>query len=330
MTERKAAEEALLDSEERYRVLFENASIGIAHTLPEGRFLRANPAFATMLGYTSPEELISTVTDIPGQVYVDIKKRSEIVGDLLKRGGWNSFEADLRRKDGGTITVNIVARKVLKPDGTLAYLESFAEDVTERRRAEAALIESEEKFRVLSDQSLVGIHIIQNGEFKDAHQATAEICGYSIEEIMQWAPDEYAKVIHPDDLPLVLEQARKKQAGEKDAIASYEWRLVARSGEIKWIQSFSKTIPYGEGLADFVMMTDITERKQAEEAMEKSEARYRTIFDSTGTAMFLVERDSIISETNREMQQVFGYSREEVEGKKRYTEFLMPEDVEIK
>jgi two-component system, cell cycle sensor histidine kinase and response regulator CckA len=142
-----------------------------------------------------------------------------------------------------------------------------------RKQAEAVLRESEEKFRLLSDQSLMGIHIICNGVFVYVNKASSEIIGYPIEEMTNWKPNEFAKVIHPDDLAFVMEQAKKKQTGGKDIVVNYEWRLISKSGTIKWIESFSKTVPFGKELADFVMMIDITDRKRSAEEKMKLEAR---------------------------------------------------------
>jgi PAS domain S-box-containing protein len=136
ITEKKRVEEAMQESEENYRSLFQNASIGIFHSLPEGRFLRVNPALAQMMGYGSPEEMVSTVTDIGAQIYIDSKEHSEIFSATLENTGWVYAENRYRRKDGAAITANLAVRKVLRPDGTIAYMEGFVEDISERRRAE--------------------------------------------------------------------------------------------------------------------------------------------------------------------------------------------------
>ncbi len=135
ITERKRAQEALADSEKSYRSLFENASMGIFHSLPEGRFLRVNPALATMLGYASPEELVTQITDIGAQIYVDWKKRREIT-KVVQEESWIYVESSFRRKDGNILMANLSACRVLNPDGTLAYLEGFVEDITARRQTE--------------------------------------------------------------------------------------------------------------------------------------------------------------------------------------------------
>jgi len=137
-------------SEENYRGLFENASIGIFHSLPEGTFLRVNPAYARMFGYASPAEMVSAVTNISTQLFVDSEKRSDLLAATMENGGWVYAENRYRRKDGAMLTANMSMRKVLKADGTIAYLEGFVEDITKRKQMEEALRESEEKYRELS------------------------------------------------------------------------------------------------------------------------------------------------------------------------------------
>jgi PAS domain S-box-containing protein len=147
VAERKLAETAQRESEENYRRLFQNASIGIFHSLPEGRFLRVNPALAAMLGYASPEELISTVTDIRTQIYLDTNRHAAVLGNTLQREGWVYAENRYRRKDGSVLIGNLAVRKELHADGTLAYLEGFVEDITERKR----MAEAEREHRALAE-----------------------------------------------------------------------------------------------------------------------------------------------------------------------------------
>ena len=134
---------------------------------------------------------------------------------------------------------------------------------------EKALCESEEKFRLLSEQSLVGITIIQNDIFKYVNQELSKIVEYPIEKMLNWGPGEFAKVVHPDDRDFVVEQARRKQLGREDVFVNYDFRVITNTGKIKWVELYSKTISFDGRNADFIIMLDITDRKRAEEKLKK-------------------------------------------------------------
>ena len=147
ITERKKAEKALRESEEHFRNLFEHAPVGIFHSIVGGRFLAVNPALVTMLGYSSPEELVVKTDDMTTQIYVDPEERPKIMHDLLSTDGWVHYDEVLwRRKDQEIISVDMTGRKVLNSSGELSYLEGFIEDITERKQIEQALKDNEEKF----------------------------------------------------------------------------------------------------------------------------------------------------------------------------------------
>jgi diguanylate cyclase (GGDEF)-like protein/PAS domain S-box-containing protein len=134
-------------SEERYRSLFQNASMGIFHSSAEGKFIQVNPTLANMFGYASPEDMVASITDINTQIYVDSIKRAQLLSEAQQLDGWVYAENRYRHKDGRIITANLAVRKVLDSDGKLAYLEGFVEDITERRRVE----EAEREQRILAE-----------------------------------------------------------------------------------------------------------------------------------------------------------------------------------
>ncbi|OPY90235.1 MAG: putative diguanylate cyclase YegE [Syntrophus sp. PtaU1.Bin208] len=146
-TERKRAEIALAEGEALYRNLFESALIGMFQSTLEGRFLRINQAYATMLGYESPAEVISTITDTATQIHADPRNRAELLA-AVDRDGWFYAEQPYLRKDGGVMIGKLSVRKVVKGDGVSAYLEGIVEDITERKKTEKALQESERELRV--------------------------------------------------------------------------------------------------------------------------------------------------------------------------------------
>jgi len=135
ITERKQAEEALRQAEEKYRAIFEDAVVAIFQSTPDGRYTIANPAMARMLGYDSPEELVTSITDISQQVYVDPKNREEFKRLLTKQGTVSDFECQIYRKDGSKMWISANARAVFKA-GVLVGYDGMNEDITDRKVAE--------------------------------------------------------------------------------------------------------------------------------------------------------------------------------------------------
>jgi PAS domain S-box-containing protein len=158
--------------------------------------------------------------------------------------------------------------------------QQLRKEITERKQAQEALQESEEKFRLLSEQSMLGIIIVQDDLVKYVNQATSSISEYSIEETLNWEPKEFIKVFHPEDRSFSMEQAQKKQVGKKDVVVNYQMRLISKSGKIKWIELYSKSVIFGGKTADFITIVDINERKQAEEALRESEERFRELVEN--------------------------------------------------
>jgi len=174
--------------------------------------------------------------------------------------------------------------------GDIAFALHDMELEEAHRRANEALQESEDKFRTLSEQSLVGITLVQDYLFKYANQTLSAIFEYSIEEMLNWKPKEYAKIIHSDDLAFVMRQAQRKQLGDEDVVTNYEWRVVTKTGKVKWVETYSKTISYEGKTADFVTVIDITERKQAEEERKR-------------TALLLQENVEQLEEAKRRVEE---------------------------
>jgi diguanylate cyclase (GGDEF)-like protein/PAS domain S-box-containing protein len=139
ITERKKIEEALRQAEEKYRAIFEDAVVGIFRSTPEGRYIDVNPSMARMLGYHSPDELVTSITDISRQVYVDPHRRVELKRLLGEQGMVKNFECAVYRKDGSTMWFSANMRAVFE-DGVLVRYEGTNEDITSRKVAEEQVL----------------------------------------------------------------------------------------------------------------------------------------------------------------------------------------------
>ena len=139
IAERQRVEHELRQAEAKYRSIFENAVEGIFQTTSEGRYLSVNPALARIYGYETPEALISSLTDIGGQLYVNVSRRAEFTRLLQEHSTVLGFESQVYRRDGQVIWITETARAVRDASGRLLYYEGTVQDISERKRAEEEL-----------------------------------------------------------------------------------------------------------------------------------------------------------------------------------------------
>ena len=179
IAEWKRAQEALRRSEEMLRGIFENTLVGIFQTTPEGRYITVNPACARMFGYSSPEEMIRSVTDIARQLYWDPEERQRCLATLESSGKLERFEVKCRRKDGSPIWTVINSRGVRDATGNLLLIEGVIEDITSRKRTEEALRQSEERFSKAFRSSPVmeAITSLYDGRIVDVNDKWLEALG---------------------------------------------------------------------------------------------------------------------------------------------------------
>ncbi|KKN23388.1 hypothetical protein LCGC14_0905510 [marine sediment metagenome] len=205
--------------------------------------------------------------------------------------------------------------KPLNLDELLTNIKNSIEKqhlIAEKQQTEQKLKESEEKYRELTEQSLVGVAIMQDNVFKFVNQRYAEIGSYNVKEMMNWQPGEFFKIVYPDDRERVMQQSTKKQRGDKDVINHYEFRAVAKTGNIIWIELYSKTIKYKGRPAAFITIIDITERKKAEKKLKESEEKYRELYENAPNAYFSVKSDKFIKGCNQPACELLGYNKKEI------------------
>ncbi|MBF8249221.1 MAG: multi-sensor hybrid histidine kinase [Bacteroidetes bacterium] len=178
ITESAKAGRELHSSEKKFRALFENVLDGMYQSTPEGRLLMVNPALIRMLGYDSEEELLKA--DIATDLYMDPQQRLSLMKKYDLDGLVRSEELTLRRKDGAAITVLENSRTVRDDSGKILYYEGTLTDITEQKKAEQALRESEERYRQFFEQGLAG-HFIStpSGKILACNPAFARMFGFN-------------------------------------------------------------------------------------------------------------------------------------------------------
>jgi len=257
ITERKKAEKALRESEIRYRTAIEHSNDGVA-VLSGAIHVYANHRLAEIFGYDSYHEIIGKpVTflahpDDRDRVALNVETRQNL-GPAPSR-----YEFRGIRKDGTTVYVEVSVT-------TIAYhgkqnILSYVRDVTKRKLAEVALKESEEKYRLLIQNAIESIFVVQDGRVKFPNPRMLEKFGYLKEELERLP---FAEHIHPEDKHLVEEHHRKRLHGEESA-STYSLRIVTKSGEILWGELNTVDIEWEGGPATLNFLRDITEQKKLE------------------------------------------------------------------
>jgi PAS domain S-box-containing protein len=272
IAERGQASEALLEAEEKYRTIFENAISGIFQVKPDGRYISANPAFAHILGYSSSQELIAKLSELNQQIYVDPDWRAEFTRLMHKYGAVFNFESRAYRKDGSIIWISENTRAVRDPSGKLLYYEGSVEDITERKLADAKLQESEQKLRQVID--LVPHFIFaknKDGEFILVNQAIADAYGTTVEQLLTMNNEDIAKSptelyrIRKNDLQ-VINSGQPKHIPEEIMTDAQGNQRIVQTTRIPFFVTGSDT-PAVLGIS-----IDITERKRVEQELRESEA----------------------------------------------------------
>ena len=186
ITDRKKAEEDLSLSEDRYRRLFEDASLGIFRVTREGKILNVNPAYARMFGFNSPEEAKSQVNDVAVDLYVDPSRRKEVLRVILDTKRPVRTEDLYRRKDGSIFTADLHVWGVHDTEGKFLYLEGFLEDISERKRAEDEKEKLETQLR--QSQKVEAIGLLAGGIAHDFNNILQPIIGYTEMQLLELPP----------------------------------------------------------------------------------------------------------------------------------------------
>lgn len=254
-------------AEEKYRNIFENAIEGIFQTSPEGRFISANPSLAKIHGYDSPEDLINSVKDVEKQLYVRPEDRKRLVKLLHEQGYVEHFEVEMYRKDKSRHWISINAKVVRDTDNRILYYEGTMLDITQRKLAEQALKESEERYRIAIEHSNDGVSIIQDDRIQYVNRKFVEMFEYDSYEEVIGRP--IFITVHPDDIEMVKDMNIKRRLGEKIP-TRYEFKGITKRGKIIYVEVSAASITYKGQSVYLVYLRDVTERKLAHDALIKS------------------------------------------------------------
>jgi PAS domain S-box-containing protein len=308
----KIKEIELEDTYLKLSTITENINVGLYYTDVNGNFLWANKKAAEIVGRTRKEMIgkngkyLLDKKTISKKDYLKALKILTLV-KLGKKAGPEKFK--ILQKDGVEKIIEIQAQKIKLHDENV--IVGIVNDITKSKKAERKVKDSEEKFRMLSDQSLMGLGIIQEDNIKYANETITQITGYSIDEMYSEGTKILAKIILPEDLSFVQEQLQKKLAGDKDVIKSYSIRIITKTGELKWVRVYSKTIKFEGKNADFITFIDITDKKESEEKLNLLSSAVKQSTEGLAVS----DMDGILIFVNKAFAAMHGYNSEELIGK---------------
>ncbi len=273
-------------------------------------------------GY-APEELLSGAVSFSSLVHPEDLERVTTEVQAHSACGLDQFRQQYRliTKAGEVRWVDDHTVIERGPGGRIASYEGTIIDITERQRAEAALQESERKFRDLAEKSVVGVYLTQDMAFKYVNERFAAIHGYSVAEMTGKMAADAA--IFPEDRPVVAEMVRQRKKGEAPSLQAAVFRIVTKNGELRYVEDYSTNTLYRGRPAMIGTVVDITERKQAEEALRQNEGVLRSLLEATPAGVGLLV-DRVFQRVNPALCRMTGYLEREIIGMK--TRVLYPDE----
>ncbi len=294
VTKQKRAEQALRDSREQYRAVFNNAGIGIKMLNRDRRIVRANPALLQMLGYSEKEFLELTPLDT---THPDDREMTNQCLDLILGNGPESLRLEKRylRKDGSVIWGDVSISAMRDAQGNrITALEVIA-DITDRMKSQIALQESEKRIRRIIDSSPVGIRITQEGRHVYANRALASMFGYESQEEILGLPSE--ALFAPESQPLIRQRIANRMAG-KTIPPHYEASGLTKQGKIISLESWGTEINYLGKKSWLAFIIDVSEARSLRTQLLQAQK-----MESVATLA-----GGIAHDFNNNLQVILGYS----------------------
>ena len=319
ITVRKRAEARMRDGEKKYRDLFESSSDAIFILDLDGKFLDVNRTAYERLGYTKEEMLALHISKLDQPEFAaQVPERLA----LIRGRGWAIFESAHLRKDGSVMPVEVNSR-LLDYEGKQVYF-SMIRDITERKRDEEQLRESEEKYKFLIETTKTGYVILggdgrvidANAEYvrMSGHDRLADILG---RKVVEWT------AVHDQE----RNAAEVKKCLKAGFVRNLEIDYVQKNGTFIPVEINATVMRSGEAMRIFTVCRDITDRKKVENEIAERGVLLQQILDTSSVAIFLVDKAGRITRANKRMAEMFGHPMTALVGRE-YVELVHPAERE--
>ncbi len=289
ITKLKKTEEDLLENEEKYKALYDNAPLPYQSLNEDGSFRDINPIWLSTLGYKRNEVIDNNFADF---LHPNWKPHFEQnFPEFKKRGFINDVQFKIRHKDGNYLDISFEGSIGYNADGSFKQTYCVFKDITEEKKTEAKLLNSEQNHRDLVDNLMDGVAIIdENAKHIYVNPKFSEITGYSRDELLTMTGWDFTR---PEDR-IELQKKMKDRMADKHVVGNYERIIIRKDGtEVPVEMSITVTIWQGKK-CPMAIIHDITERKQAEEEL----AKYRDNLET-----LVKERTNELEEKNQELDQ---------------------------
>jgi len=316
----KVGEENMKNLDVDYEEILNNLNIGYYRGELQGRLIKHNKALNKILGYDFSESLIGTKAS---DFLLNEEEKLKYYNELLEKGFVQNLPIHIKDKKDKILVLQINSHIVRDDRGVPLFIEGTFVDITEKVEMEQELKESEEKFKSMTEQSIIGIAIIQDDFLKYINEQLIKLTGYSMEEIKNWKQRDFLKVIHPEDRDFVLKQVIKKQIRKNDVVDQYEIRLIKKNGDIMWVYNYSKTINHIGRPANLAVLRDITKHKEAEQKLKDSGKRFREFLtvDSEKSLRHYYNDPNMMMSLHRDMLNIIQEMSKKLYSEGIYEEF---------
>lgn len=260
-----------------YFAIFDEFPISILILDLKGIIKYCNQSVVTLLNLTFDEIIGFHFSKLPIFPNGNKDVATSLFQKVIKEGVLKPQEFKLKGKNGLIKWIIIVAAKIRVNENF--FIQLIARDISKEKIIKRRLQESEQKFRKIAEQALMGIAIIQDDEIKYINKHFADLIRYDIKEINNWEPGFYKNIIHSEDRDVTIKRSKKKQGGDTIVRNYYQIRLLTKEGELVWIDTFSKTINFEGKPANLITIIDITKQKRAEKIIQEENKRLKQLDD---------------------------------------------------
>ncbi len=304
----KKTKKALQASEKQFRITFENAPIGVCLTDADGCYLKVNKAYCEMIGY-SEKELLSI--DFPSISHPEELQQNIDLKNIALAGEIDSFEMEKRykTKSGKIIWVLLKSSLVRDEQNKPVYFIAHIQDITERKKAENTLKESEQCYRALMEEASDAVFITKDGRLLDANTKALKLLGYSKKELQTL---DLKTLLHPEDTKKI--QTNYAAVNDNEGCVVVENRITHKNGNHIWAEISVKKLRDGRIQA---IARDITARKKTADALKTSEQRYRTLAEAAHDSIFIIDKNDTVQYVNSFGAKRLRRNPDEIIGQKR-------------